>query len=96
MTAIASSEGGDNVYYDVPNATRAKTLTQMRLKWHQQFSLTRIVTFVGLLSSFWMKDDHDFRYNDADCAGTKEPSAALGIHTFKEQMPVVPSTTSTG
>ncbi|MGH9892408.1 MAG: alkaline phosphatase D family protein, partial [bacterium] len=83
---------GDNVYYDNPASSTAKTPGEMRAKWQQQFSLPRLVQFVGSMGSYWLKDDHDFRYDDADLTGTREPSAALGIRTFREQMPVVPLT----
>jgi alkaline phosphatase/alkaline phosphatase D len=81
---------GDCVYYDTPREATARTLAEMRIKWQQQFSMPRLVQFVGSMGSFWMKDDHDFRYDDADLTGTREPSAALGIRVFKEQIPVVP------
>jgi alkaline phosphatase D len=81
---------GDVVYYDTPREKTATTLGQMRAKWQQQFAMPRLKEFVGSLGSFWMKDDHDFRYDDADLSGTREPSPALGIRVFKEQMPVVP------
>src|SRR5690606_19925638 len=57
---------GDLVYYDMPSSSIAKTLPELRAKWQQQFSLPRLVNLVGSMSSYWMKDDHDFRYNDAD------------------------------
>jgi alkaline phosphatase/alkaline phosphatase D len=81
---------GDLVYYDTPAKDTARTLPAMRVKWQQQFSLPRLVSFVGLTGGYWMKDDHDFRYNDADLTGPREPSPELGIRTFREQMPVVP------
>ena len=81
---------GDVVYYDTPREATARTLPELRAKWQQQFSMPRLVQFVGSMGSYWMKDDHDFRYDDADLTGPKEPSAALGIRVFKEQMPVVP------
>lgn len=81
---------GDIVYYDTPRETVARTLPQMRAKWQQQFAMPRMVQFVGSLGSYWMKDDHDFRYDDADLTGATEPSPQLGIRVFKEQMPVVP------
>jgi alkaline phosphatase D len=94
MQAYADSHfvigGGDLVYYDMPAGAVARTLPQLRAKWQQQFSQPRLVQLVGSMGSFWMKDDHDFRYDDGDLTGTREPSPALGIHTFKEQMPVVP------
>lgn len=81
---------GDLVYYDTPRENTATTLSEMRIKWQQQFALPRLVQLVGSMGAYWMKDDHDFRYDDADLTGPREPSAALGIRTFKEQMPVVP------
>lgn len=81
---------GDLVYYDTPRENTARTQHELRIKWQQQFALPRLVQTVGAMGSYWMKDDHDFRYDDADLTGTREPSAELGIRTFKEQMPVVP------
>jgi alkaline phosphatase D len=81
---------GDLVYYDTPREKTATTLRELRIKWQQQFALPRLVQLVGSMGAYWMKDDHDFRYDDADLTGPREPSAALGIRTFKEQMPVVP------
>jgi len=80
---------GDNVYYDHPAKTAAKTLPELRRKWHEQFVLPRVVDLVGQTATFWLKDDHDYRYNDADRTGNKEPSHELGLRTFREQMPVV-------
>lgn len=80
---------GDNVYYDHPAKTAAKSLPELRRKWHEQFALPRVVSLVGDVSTYWMKDDHDYRYNDADPSGPKEPSHELGVRTFREQMPVI-------
>ncbi len=86
---------GDNVYYDHPAKTPAKTLAEMRRKWHEQFALPRVAALVGEVSTYWMKDDHDYRYNDSDPSGENAPSHALGVRTFREQMPVVPFIDST-
>lgn len=80
---------GDNVYYDHPAKTAAKTLPELRRKWHEQFAFPRIVDMVGNTATFWIKDDHDYRFNDADPTGNQAPSHELGIRTFREQMPVV-------
>ena len=80
---------GDSVYYDTPYFTRAKTLGKMRAKWHVQFATPR---FRGLFLSaptYWLKDDHDFRYDDGDPYGPLEPSPELGIRVFREQVPVI-------
>ena len=39
--------------------------------------------------TFWMKDDHDHRFNDCDTTGERAPSSELGIRTFREQVPIV-------
>lgn len=80
---------GDNVYYDHPQRTAAKTQPELRRKWHEQFVLPRVVNLVGEVASYWMKDDHDYRFNDSDPSKEKAPSHDLGIRTFREQMPVV-------
>jgi len=87
---------GDNVYYDHPAKTAAKSLPELRRKWHEQFVLPRVAGMVGQVSTFWMKDDHDYRYNDADTTGNKEPSHDLGVRTFREQLPVVSLSDSPG
>ena len=81
---------GDLVYYDVPSSSKATTLEELRTKWRRQFSLPRAIDFFGTIGAYWMKDDHDFRYDDADLTGLRGPSPELGIRVFKEQMPVVP------
>lgn len=85
---------GDNVYYDHPAKTAARTLPEMRRKWHEQFALPRVVEMVGATATYWMKDDHDYRFNDADRTGNKAPSHELGLRTFREQLPVVAETDS--
>ncbi|MBI5683665.1 MAG: alkaline phosphatase D family protein [Verrucomicrobia bacterium] len=80
---------GDNVYYDHPVAKSATTQPEMRRKWHEQFVQPRLVSLFGDVPAFWMKDDHDYRFNDADPTGDKAPAHALGINTFLEQVPVV-------
>jgi len=80
---------GDNVYYDawpVPKTTQA----ELREEWHMQFIQPRFLDLFSHVPFYWMKDDHDFRYDDADngCLG-EPPSPQLGINTFLEQVPVV-------
>lgn len=81
---------GDIVYYDHPASTAAKTLPELRRKWHEQFRFPRMVTFFSQTPAYWLKDDHDFRYNDADRGGDKKPSTSTGISMFREQMPIHP------
>lgn len=81
---------GDAVYYDHPAATRAKSLAEMRKKWHEQYVFPRFVRLFASAPTYWLKDDHDHRRNDSDATGDYQPSHRLGIDTFREQVPVVP------
>ncbi len=86
---------GDNVYYDTPAAGRAVTEHQLRKKHHEQYSQQRFIQLFREVATYWMKDDHDYRFNDADPInlfpdpGGYEPSHELGIRIFREQLPVV-------
>ena len=79
---------GDIVYYDHPVSTAAKTMPELRKKWHEQFRFPRMVDFFGSTAAYWLKDDHDFRFNDADLGGDKLPLPETGIDIFREQMPI--------
>jgi alkaline phosphatase/alkaline phosphatase D len=79
---------GDIVYYDQPSSRPAVEIVDLRKKWHEQFRFPRLVEFFGETPAFWSKDDHDFRYNDADLDGPKGPDARTGIDLFREQMPI--------
>jgi alkaline phosphatase/alkaline phosphatase D len=80
---------GDNVYYDCPYLGRAKTRRTMRAKWHKQFATPRFKALFRNVPTYWMKDDHDYRYDDADPYGLVAPLPELGAQTFLEQVPVV-------
>lgn len=82
---------GDIVYYDHPAKTAAKTLPELRKKWHEQFRFPRMVGFFAETPAYWSKDDHDFRYNDADLDGKTLPAPGTGIELFREQMPIHPA-----
>jgi alkaline phosphatase/alkaline phosphatase D len=78
---------GDNIYYDafpIPKVTQA----ELRDTWHMQFVQPRYISLFSQVPTYWEKDDHDFRYNDADPYCDQGPSAELGIETFLEQVPV--------
>jgi alkaline phosphatase/alkaline phosphatase D len=79
---------GDIVYYDFPKDSPAQTVPQLRKKWHEQFRFPRLISFFGSCGTYWMKDDHDFRFDDADLAGSQLPSATTGKDLFREQMPI--------
>jgi len=80
---------GDTVYYDQPSNAPATTLPEMRRKWHEQFRFPRLVSFFADCPVYWLKDDHDFRFDDADQTGDRSPSPALGFSTFREQLPLL-------
>lgn len=82
---------GDIVYYDNPSKGAAKELPELRKKWHEQFRLPRLVEFFARTPAYWSKDDHDFRFNDADLGGEKLPLPQTGIEVFREQMPLHPA-----
>lgn len=82
---------GDIVYYDQPQDTPARTLPELRRKWHEQFRLPRLRAFLSGVPAYWSKDDHDFRFDDADRRDGREPAAATGTGVFREQMPLAPA-----
>ncbi len=57
---------GDNVYYDHPMSTRARTQAELRRKWHEQFVQPRFLELFSQVPTYWEKDDHDHRFNDCD------------------------------
>jgi len=81
---------GDAVYYDFPKSHPAKNLTELRKKWHEQFRFPRLIEFFGDCPTYWAKDDHDYRFDDADREGTEVPTAKTGEDLFREQLPLTP------
>ncbi len=79
---------GDNVYYDHPREPAAKTVEEMRQKWHEQFVQPRFVSLFADVPTFWEKDDHDHRYDDSDRSGDRLPRHESGVDIFREQVPV--------
>lgn len=58
---------GDNVYYDHPgHRGRAQTRHEMRKKHHEQYSQPRFLDLFRKTATYWMKDDHDHRFDDSD------------------------------
>jgi len=58
---------GDNVYYDHPgHRGRAQTRHEMRKKHHEQYSQQRFLDLFRGTATYWMKDDHDHRFDDSD------------------------------
>jgi len=62
--------------------------TGMRRKYHLQFVQPRFKELFQHTATYWEKDDHDYRYNDADPYMDFSISHTLGINNFKEQLPV--------
>ncbi|MEM6801197.1 MAG: alkaline phosphatase D family protein [Bacteroidota bacterium] len=61
----------------------------MRRKYHEQFSQDRYKELFRYVGTYWQKDDHDYRFNDADPIRDFEISHELGVKNFREQLPVV-------
>lgn len=78
---------GDNVYYDTE--PKAQNVAQMRLKWQEMADLPRYHELFGQVPAYWIKDDHDYRYNDSDPFADMPISHADGVAVFREQVPVV-------
>jgi alkaline phosphatase D len=82
---------GDNIYYDTPKEPRAKTLPELRQKWHEQFVQPRYRDLFAAVPTYWEIDDHDYRIDDGDNTGDYEPSPATGRRMMLEQLPVAPA-----
>ena len=61
----------------------------MRQKYHVQFIQQRFKDLFASMGTYWEKDDHDYRLNDADPYTDFPISHELGIKNFREQLPVV-------
>jgi len=84
---------GDNVYYDHPFEWRAQTALEMRAKWHRLYFLPRFRNLLKTTPTYWLKDDHDYRWDDADTVAYSErygsePGDELGKEIFLEQVPL--------
>lgn len=60
----------------------------VRKKYHLQFCQPRYRDLFARLGTYWEKDDHDYRCNDADPYIDYPLSHELGIASFREQLPV--------
>lgn len=68
---------GDNVYYDHPgHRGRAQTRHEMRKKHHEQYSQPRFLDLFSEVATYWMKDDHDHRFDDSDAVNAVRIRAA--------------------
>jgi len=81
---------GDNVYYDTPDNPRAKTVPELRQKWHEQFSQPRFRDLFAAVPTYWEIDDHDYRIDDGDNSGDYEPTPETAQRLVREQLPFAP------
>ncbi len=79
---------GDNVYYDTPGTPRARTVAELRQKWHEQFAQPRFRELFAAVPTYWMIDDHDYRKDDCDNSGDYDPSPAVAQQIMLEQLPL--------
>jgi alkaline phosphatase D len=80
---------GDSVYYDRPSDGPATDAESMRTHWRKLFVQPRMRKLLASTATYWMKDDHDHRFDDSDQTGDKLPSHELGRKIFREQVPIV-------
>jgi alkaline phosphatase D len=80
---------GDSVYYDRPQNKPATDVESMRAHWQRLFAQPRMRKLLAGTATYWMKDDHDHRFNDSDQTGEKLPGHDLGRKIFREQVPIV-------
>lgn len=61
----------------------------MRRKYHEQFVQPRFKDLFREVSTYWEKDDHDYRFNDGDPYSNFPITHDQGIRNFREQVPIV-------
>ncbi|MDP6042090.1 MAG: alkaline phosphatase D family protein, partial [Candidatus Latescibacteria bacterium] len=81
---------GNSIFYDDPKMNAAKTVSQMRRKWHEQFAQPRLKNLLHQVPTYWQKNDRDHRYGASDTTTTdRQPTHKAGASVFKEQVPIV-------
>ncbi len=82
---------GDDVYYDT-DPPIARDVPGMRHHWHRMFGMPLLREFHRMVPGYWMKDDHDYRFDDADPFMPPweggSPTHEQGLMVFLEQAPV--------
>lgn len=82
---------GDNVYYDHPRKNAAESPEEMRKFWHRLYQMENFKKMTSGIPVYWMKDDHDYRFNDADTMNIDAggdlllPTHEDGMYLFYEQ-----------
>jgi alkaline phosphatase/alkaline phosphatase D len=82
-------ERGDNPHPGRFGGKEVTNETGMRKKYHVQFIQQRYKDLFANVGTYWEKDDHDYRFNDADPYAEFPISHEQGIKNFREQVPVV-------
>ena len=62
---------GDNVYYDKIRASEddqhlGRTVEQAYISYEKMYGCEQLVQYMSGVGNYFEKDDHDYRYNDAD------------------------------
>ena len=82
---------GDDVYYDTDPPV-ARDVAGMRFHWRRMFGMPLLKKFYSMVPGYWLKDDHDYRFDDADpFMPPREggsPDDEEGRRVFLEQTPV--------
>ncbi|NRB49845.1 MAG: alkaline phosphatase D family protein [Saprospiraceae bacterium] len=81
-------EAGKSPHPGRYDGKEVKDETGMRRKYHEQFVQPRFRELFQSVGTYWEKDDHDYRFNDADPYQDLAISHELGIKNFKEQVPI--------
>ncbi len=85
---------GDNVYYDKSPESPATNPKDMRMHWHRLFSMADFNAMLSHTATFWMMDDHDYRFNDCDTSMNDAlgnpllPGTKIAEEVFREQVPL--------
>lgn len=86
---IASArKRGKNPHPGNHDGREVTTEKGMRKKYHEQFGQTRFRQLFQDVATYWEKDDHDYRFNDADGVMEHPITHEMGIENFREQLPV--------
>lgn len=79
---------GDNVYYD-RDEPFGTTPELARFHWHRMYSFPTIVSFLESVPCYFEKDDHDYRWDDADpYRDFPGISHEDGVAIFRQQVPM--------
>ncbi|MEA1997557.1 MAG: alkaline phosphatase D family protein [Gemmatimonadota bacterium] len=83
---------GDDVYYDNDTPPIGVDISTCRHHWHRMYSLPRLVNLFSFVPAYFEKDDHDYRFDDADpympAREGGSPDDELGRRVFLEQVPM--------